>query len=259
MNILNDGKSRKIKYVLFDLGNTLIYFDGDWKEVLTRAIMQMVGHITELGYKIGEGTFASQFMELLQRYYLQRETNFRETRTSSLLKKLLNDLEYKRIPISEIDQILDTFHKVTEAHWHLEEDTQPLLEALKSAQYHQGIISNAGDEANANRLIDNAKIRDYFEPIVISADLGFRKPAPHIFQEALAYWGADPDEAIMVGDTFEADIVGARNFGMKSIWITRRVNQTAINGSARKDIADYQVKTLKEIAHLLGKINAGLD
>ncbi len=90
---------------------------------------------------------------------------------------------------------------------------------MSEAGYRLGIISNAGDEANVQRLIEKANVRPYFQPILISAALGVRKPDPRPFQLVLREWDLAAEEVVMVGDTLTADILGAQNVSMRGIWM----------------------------------------
>jgi len=93
------------------------------------------------------------------------------------------------------------------------------LQQLLSSGYKLGLLSNAGDEANVQRLIDKVGIRAFFDPILISAALGIRKPDPRPLQMILEQWGLPPSEVVMVGDLLEADILGAQRAGIHQIWL----------------------------------------
>jgi FMN phosphatase YigB (HAD superfamily) len=71
-------------------------------------------------------------------------------------------------------------------------------------------------------LVDRCELRPYFDVILTSAGCGIRKPDEHIFHLALDFFGLPAEQTAMVGDMLEADILGANQLGMYSIWITRR-------------------------------------
>lgn len=83
-----------------------------------------------------------------------------------------------------------------------------------------GIISN-GDSRQQRQKLDQLHIRELFDPVIISSDLGISKPDPRIFQEACRQAGKRPQECIYVGDNFKVDIVGSRNAGLEGIWLNR--------------------------------------
>ena len=63
-----------------------------------------------------------------------------------------------------------------------------------------------------------SKLNPYFENVIISEDVGVNKPNPIIFEYALDKAKAQKAESIMIGDSLEADIYGALNFGMEAIF-----------------------------------------
>ena len=142
-------------------------------------------------------------------------------------------------------------YQVSEAYWQLEAESLPALETLRQQGYRLGMISNAADDANVQRLVDKAGLRSYFDVILTSAAQGIRKPHPRIFQSALEYWPAAPSQAVMVGDTLGADIQGANDLGIFSVWVTRR--------AAPQDISSYPIRpgaTLENVGELPGLLSS---
>lgn len=86
------------------------------------------------------------------------------------------------------------------------------------------LVSNFSHAATARALLDQAGLSSLLDPIVISEEVGYRKPRPEIFRAALEQLGVDPSEALHVGDTLVADIDGAASLGIASVWLTRRVS-----------------------------------
>jgi putative hydrolase of the HAD superfamily len=114
-------------------------------------------------------------------------------------------------------------YAITQQNWYLEDDAIPTLEMLRERGYRLGMISNTSDDKNVQQLVDRWKLRPYFEIIITSAGCGIRKPDERIFRLALDHFDVPPEATAMVGDTLEADILGANQIGIRSIWITRRV------------------------------------
>jgi putative hydrolase of the HAD superfamily len=125
----------------------------------------------------------------------------------------------------------------------LEHDAIHTLAAIRRGGYRLGAISNTSDDKNVQQLIDRWGLRGYFEQIVTSAGCGIRKPDPAIFRLALDHFRVRPRAAAMIGDTPEADIMGANGLGMYAIWITRRSEKTD-PAPARPDAV---VRTLEEV------------
>lgn len=213
-----------VKVVLFDLGNTLIYFDASWSEALPRAMLALVDELRARGYDLERHTFAAEIYQRIQAYYQQRDDQQIEYTTEYVLNNYLVDLGFADNPAHVLQPALEAMYAVTQSHWKTEDDAHATLQQLQESGYRLGMISNAGDARDVHRLVDNAGLRPYFEQILISAEVGLRKPHPRIFEQALEFFAVSPAQAVMVGDTLEADILGANNLGMRSIWITRRVS-----------------------------------
>jgi putative hydrolase of the HAD superfamily len=210
-----------LKVVLFDLGNTLIYFDSTWPEVTAQSDQALYSSLTQSGYKLDEA-FPRIYNLRMDRYYQERETEFIEYTAELFLRDLLKEYGYDQVPGEVIKKAVAAQFAVSQAHWLPEQDALPLLELLKSEGYRIGLISNAIDAKDVRTLIDKGNFAPYFEITLISAEVGLRKPHPRIFQLALDHFKIHPGEAVMVGDTLGADILGANNIGIPSVWISRR-------------------------------------
>ena len=102
--------------------------------------------------------------------------------------------------------------------------------------------------------MDKAEIRSFFDKILTSAGEGIRKPNPQIFQKLLDYWDLLPTQAAMVGDTLGADILGAKNAGIFSIWITRRADTPANHAHGDTIHPDATIDALNELPGLLDQL-----
>jgi putative hydrolase of the HAD superfamily len=98
------------------------------------------------------------------------------------------------------------------------ETHRALLDRLRP-RYRLGIISNFDHGPTVEMTLTLHCIRDWFDAVVVSADIGWRKPRPEIFQEAFRQMGIGATEAIFIGDTPEVDVLGAQAVGMDVIWI----------------------------------------
>jgi len=98
------------------------------------------------------------------------------------------------------------------------ESHRVLLDCLQP-RYRLGIISNFDHGPTVEMALMLHGIRDRFEAVVVSTDIGWRKPRPEIFLEAFRQMGIGPADAIIIGDTPEVDVLGAHAVGMDVIWI----------------------------------------
>jgi HAD superfamily hydrolase (TIGR01549 family) len=86
-----------------------------------------------------------------------------------------------------------------------------------------GICSNFSHTPCAREVMQEVGILDLMDSVVISHDVGLRKPRPEIFEAVLNELDVHPEETLHVGDRLEADVEGAARCGITSVWITRRV------------------------------------
>ena len=129
-------------------------------------------------------------------------------------------------------------------HFSLYDDVRPALRALHAAGMRMGLISNTHRCLSA--LQRHFDLAPYIGCAVSSSDHGYMKPHPGIFREALRRLGAQPAEAVMVGDSLANDIVGARRIGMRGVLVSR---SGAEHPEAPGDVA--VVRTLRELPPLL--------
>jgi HAD superfamily hydrolase (TIGR01549 family) len=100
------------------------------------------------------------------------------------------------------------------------EENRAALDALRP-KYRMAVLSNFDHGPTVEAALADFGIHDRFEAIVVSADAGWRKPHPEIFRETLRRMGMGPDQAVFVGDTVEADVLGPQGVGLDTIWIDR--------------------------------------
>jgi FMN phosphatase YigB (HAD superfamily) len=108
------------------------------------------------------------------------------------------------------------------------------------------ILSNFDHGSSLHALIERHGIRDWFETVVVSADIGWRKPSRKAFEAALA--GVDlPSDAILhVGDTWVADVEGARASWLDVAWINAKGEPVP-----QESMATYVVERLTDLEPLL--------
>ena len=242
---------RPFDVILFDLGSTLIYFNGDFDQILVAGYAECYSVLSAAGLHLGREPFLRRFKEQMDEYRRERETEFIEYTTYNILSLTLREFGYSDVPETLIRQAVDAIYQVTQQYWEVEPDAHATLQELLREGYRLGLVSNAGDEPDVQTLIDRAGLRPYFEVILVSAELGIRKPNPRIFEQALQFWGVSPRRAAMVGDTLGADILGAYNAGLYSIWITRRADSPGNRAHAETIIPDARIATLAELPDLL--------
>ena len=243
---------RKFKIILFDLGSTLVHFEGNWDKVLDQAIRKMVPVLSNvLNTNVPEHEFHPLYKKALTQYYITRDIDYTELSTQNLLNNLLKARFQITLPDEDINLVLEEFYSYTRSHWVLDEETLPTLRKLHSQGYRLGLISNAGYAPDVMKQLEIFNLLPFFDQILISADIGYRKPHLTIFQKAIEFFGLPPRDFVMIGDTLSADIIGARKAGMSNVWINRWASPPSTHYRDDAIIPDRKISALSELPDLL--------
>ncbi len=208
-----------IKGAIFDLGSTLLAFEGSWPEVLEESVDVLAQSLQSRGVVVDSSAFADAFRRANERYLQARQVDHQERTTTFVLRQVLADQGLSPPSDSILRQALQAMYAVSEARWQRLPEAVPVLQSLQHQGLRLGLLSNAGDAANVDRLIDQSELRSYFDPIVISAAIGIRKPDRRAFEPILRAWRLHPSEVVMIGDALGEDILGAQTSGLHQIWL----------------------------------------
>ena len=104
-------------------------------------------------------------------------------------------------------------------HFIMYDDVPDVLRQLRASGVKIGLISNA--ERCLSSFEAHFELHGLFDSAITSVEHGYMKPHPSIFEAALRSLGAEPHEAVMVGDSLHHDVEGARRFGMRAVLVRR--------------------------------------
>ncbi len=135
----------------------------------------------------------------------------------------------------ELDPLLDAL--LASLRFTAFADAGPALQAARSRGQRLVVASNW--DVSLHGVLRSLELEPLLDGIVTSAEAGARKPAPAVFERALALAGARPDEAIHVGDSLDEDVAGARAAGIEPV-LVRRGSGPAVPG----------VRTISSLAEL---------
>jgi putative hydrolase of the HAD superfamily len=200
---------QNIQHVFFDLDHTLWDFEKN-SDLTFQKIFKMNNLSVDL----------HSFLEVYRPLNFKFWKLYREEKvTKSELRygRLKNTFDAIDFPISDtlIYLIADQYIEHLADFNHLFDGAIEILDYLNQ-KYTLHIITNGFEEIQTKKMI-NSKIYHYFEKVITSESVGVKKPNPKVFKHALEIANANIDQAIMIGDSIEADINGALGVGMKAI------------------------------------------
>jgi len=206
-----------IKAVGFDLFNTLITME---LLALKDALTRLTASLKENGFAIDHGQFVKAHSEAVLDFLEQTKRDGRESHNRFWISTALAKLGHDVSPDDpHISAAVDLYFSAFIQHAMIIPETKEMLATLQD-RYRIGLLSNFTHPPAARNLITQLELEPFFEVVLISGDLGYRKPHGSVFEELIDQLGVQRDEIAFVGDDPEADVVGALRAGLQPIWTT---------------------------------------
>jgi putative hydrolase of the HAD superfamily len=241
-----------VRGVIFDLGGTLMVLDADEADVVEWGAADMAAFFSRKRVKLDEAALVETF---LAERRAGREAALRDHREVTCGESLRAALEKLGAPPEAfllIEPAVRVYFELEEAAWTACPGARATLKRLSEQGYRLGLLSNATDDPFIQRLVNRLELRPWLSPVFSSAGLGARKPRREPLDLVAARWGLPPETLVVVGDTLDADILGAHNAGMRGVLIT--AYESPRNPAHRgRIVPDAAIATLDELPPLLGK------
>jgi putative hydrolase of the HAD superfamily len=230
---------KKYAHIFFDLDRTIWDFDASTLDSFNRMYQK---------YKLKSKGVPS-VEDLKKHYDVHNDYLWELYRNGKILKEVLS--------VQRFDMTLADFGIVnnsiatgmSEDHVTLDPEKAFLmpyaLECLDylSSRYQLHLLSNGFKEVQEQKY-NIARLGRFFRTVTTSEEAGIKKPEPGIFLFALKRAGCKAEDAIMIGDDLEVDIIGARNIGMDQVYYNT-------DGHFQNEKATYEVSSLKHLLEIL--------
>ena len=226
----------EIKHIFFDLDHTLWDFEKN-SALAFEKIFQ------ELNFEIDSQQFMNIYNPINVAYWKLYERNEidQEALRINRLKDAFEAINFE-VTLEDINAISHLFIEYLTSNNHLIDGAIETLDYLKD-NYELHIITNGFSFVQEVKL-QKSNLDKYFVTITNSELAGHKKPHQNIFQYALSLANASKNQSIMIGDSIEADVLGAINFGMKAVCFNpanERVSHDAI----------IQIQNLTQLKNIL--------
>jgi len=241
--------------VLFDLFDTLVLLDRSRLpevHVNGKARRTTAGHLHRAFQPFAPGLSLEDFVDALfwswQEAERIRGESHREVTAPERFSMMFGRLGLGQgmVPPEALQMLLATHMKELSKAVVFPEHHGDLLRSL--AKSHKlAVVSNFDYTPMARHILEREAVADLFQTVVVSDEVGWRKPKPVIFELALSRMGTAPGDALFVGDRADIDVAGAQGVGMAAAWINR-------DGSVLPDgvrAPEFEIQDLAELERIL--------
>ena len=235
-----------LRAVLFDWGGTLM--DDEWSEEIA-----LEGHAAGLAALARDNLpDAAAFTSYLQEHEAElfpRATED-EIDISAVMGASFRDHGVE-LTDDDVRLFLTAAQDVWSSHYALAASTHALLDALRARRLKLALVSNtASPQWLLEPILERQGLTERVDAIVLSSEVGKRKPHPAIFEQALRELGVESSQALFVGDRLDADVLGASRVGMKTVQAVWFRADEGPNGIE----ADYQAFTQMDILNVVDRL-----
>lgn len=245
---------KKIKAVLFDLGDTLLNFG----KVKTTQLFQQGAKLSydflkNMGQPVGNFSYYCwrNLIVLHVRYWLSKITG-RDFDALALLKKVGRKKGIK-LQMEQWEHLAWLWYEPLSKVARTEPETAETLTALKKLGLKLGIVSNTFVSGESlDKHLNQLGILDFFPVRVYSYEFTFRKPNTQIFKVAADRIGETVENILYVGDRIDKDIKPAKKTGMKAV-----LKSAYTNAGKKIPKGIWKINQLSELPGLIEKINTG--
>ncbi|MFQ6123295.1 MAG: HAD family hydrolase [Candidatus Heimdallarchaeota archaeon] len=249
----------QLRAVFFDFLNTLAEFqDLSFKDT-SRNLHQL---LVDAGFQVSYSQFHQYYTEVIQGYITIRKEMHKEVSNLDFIVETLKCLGMEAEKSDpKLQSIVNAYFIPFRESLRIFPKTRDTLTTLKEDFCLKlGVISNFTSTKAIHDFLMHLDLKQFFDVIVVSSEVGMRKPHHHIFEIGLQKMGVDSKEAAFVGDDIVYDIAGANDMGMVTIQVGAPVpppiDQLAEVGQTTKEpcLPDYKVDSIFEIINIISNL-----
>jgi putative hydrolase of the HAD superfamily len=230
-----------VKGILFDLYGTVIDIETD--ESMEEIYRGIAHYLTYQGVYLHRGEVRERYYRIMKQQREARGEESPEIDVEAIWREFLRQEGVKIAPARrKLALILAHLYRgISRKRLRLYPGVKQVLDELRPV-YRLALISDA-QPCYALPEMKALGLDGYFDPVIISAEYGFRKPDQRLTAKALAIMGIEPSEAIFVGNDMYRDIYGASRLGIKTIFIESNQGEK----SPEKATPDYIARRFEDV------------
>ena len=203
-----------IRAVAFDLFNTLITVDMPSRY---SSIDRMLDSLTAQGVAVHADDFMPVYRDVVRAFVSEAERSGEETHNGLWLSMALQKMGIDMPPQDpRVVEAVEAYFSAFVDNARPLPGTADMLAALKP-RYRLGLLSNLTHGPAARRILDHLNLASFFDVLLVSGDLGYRKPHPQVFRSLIDAMELPPASILFVGDDPRTDVQGSFRAGMRPV------------------------------------------
>lgn len=241
---------RNVQAVAFDLFNTLITVDMPSRY---SSIDRLLDSLQGQGIAVHADDFMPVYRDTARAFVSEAERLGKETHNGLWISTALQHLGIDIEPQDpRVAQAVEAYFSAFVDNARPLPGTADMLAVLKP-RYRLGLLSNLTHGPAARQILDHVNLSAYFEVLLVSGDLGYRKPHPQAFQTLIAALDVPPPSIAFVGDDPRADVQGAFLAGMQPVQTVyaQRQRDTAAMMTPPADLSVPTIASWQDLLTLL--------
>ena len=239
-----------VKGLIFDSNGTLSDIQtNEWHDDVYRVISNLLSY---QGISLAPILVKDLYFQIMKNQRAASDERYPEFDAIAIFREIVtrHSTDFTRgLPAEKIAQLpkllAETYRAASRFQLQLYPGVADTIRQLHP-KYHLAIISD-GQTAYAVPELNAVGLSDYFDPIIISGDFGYRKPDKRLFTAALTAMKMEPSEVLYVGNDMYRDVCGAQRLGIKTVFF--KSNQ----GTQEKDGVkpDYNIYNFPELLNAI--------
>lgn len=239
-----------VRGLIFDINGTLTdIHTNEWHDDVYRVISNLFSY---QGILLGPDAVKDLYFQIMKEQRAASGERYPEFDAVGIFREIITRSStdfMRRLPHEKLEQLprlfAETHRAASRYRLQLYDGVENTLKQLLP-KYRLAIVSDA-QTAYAVPELNAVGLLGYFDPIVISGDIGYRKPDKRLFESALTTMKMEPSEVVFVGNDMHTDMYGAQKLGMKTVFF--RSNQGLQN---KKGVnPDYIIYNFPELLKAL--------
>ena len=240
-----------IRAIAFDVNGTLIEI---WTDDHTKEIFRAAAHfLTYQGIHLRRDQVRDRYFEIMKEQQRTSAETHPEFDAVGIWRQIIEENRSyytNSLAAEKLEQLplflAEMYRGISRRKLKLYPFVSEMLDALRG-EIPMGLVTDS-QSAYARGELHQVGILDYFDPIIVSGDYGYRKPDPRLFQLAIDALGAPAENILYVGNDMHRDIYGARQAGMQTLMFDSDQGTKEYDDS----MPDHRIADYRDLLSLLG-------